>query len=355
MLKIEGLHTKSIPPTECYLELVFRLKESTRWAKAHHEVADGQIQLVAPRSLELIKQMPAPDFRPKLNQISSHILQIAGSETTWRFNVLHGTLVSWQNNSTELIHTPPVLDFYRAVTDNDAPSRFGQDWIGNRLNQTQCHIKNVTWSETPEQVTIEVTSRIAPPVLEWSVDTTFVYTFTANQLSIKVKGTPRGNFLPKTFARIGLTLSLNNIGTASWFGRGPGESYRDKKLSQRFGNYSLAIDKLFVDYEFPQETSNRTDVRWVAFSPPPAETHNKPALKAHFGDLKEASFTAMHYRTADLDKATHPYELHKLKRRETVVRLDWAHHGLGTGSCGPATLPEYELRSEPFEYEVLLE
>jgi len=334
------------------LELVFTLKESTNWAKAGHEVANGQIRLVAPAGLGSIKQVPTLTPGPKVHHSSPTILHISGSETIWKFNIVHGTLISWEKGGSELIHTPPILDFYRAVTDNDAPSRFGQDWINNRLSQTQCHVKKVTWSSKPEYITIEVTSRIAPPVLEWSVDTKFTYTFTNKTLSIKVTGTPRGNYLPETFARIGLNLSLNHIDTAAWFGRGPGESYRDTKLSQKFGNYNLPIEKLFVDYEFPQETSNRTDVRWVEFSKAKSPG---PTLKAHFGDLEEASFTATHYRTEDLDKARHTYELHKLKRNETVVRLDWAHHGIGTGSCGPATLPNYELKSEPFEYEILLE
>jgi beta-galactosidase len=195
-----------------------------------------------------------------------------------------------------------------------------------------------------------VDTRIAPPVLEFSVDTTITYTFTGRNVSIRVKGSPRGQNVPYTFARIGLTLALNGMETAAWFGRGPGESYRDKKRSQKYGNYSLPISELFTDYEFPQETGNRTDVRWVEFT-----GVRGGRLKASFGNLEEASFSALHYTTKDLDECEHPYELYKRKREETIVRLDWAHHGLGTGSCGPATLQEYELRSGPFEYEILLE
>ena len=95
-------------------------------------------------------------------------------------------------------------------------------------------------------------------------------------------------------------------------------------------------------------------MRWVEFHGSEEDEH-KPSLKASFGDLDGASFTALHYTTKDLDECQHPYELYKRRREETIVRLDWAHHGLGTGSCGPATLPEYELHCEPFEYEVLLE
>jgi len=38
------------------------------------------------------------------------------------------------------------------------------------------------------------------------------------------------------------------------------------KLAQKFGSHSLLIDNLFVNYDFPQEGSNKTDVRWVEFS-----------------------------------------------------------------------------------------
>ena len=196
---------------------------------------------------------------------------------------------------------------------------------------------------------ITVDARIAPPVLEWAVNTTFTYTFTSQNLSIKVKGVPTGGTLPPTFARIGLTLSLNEIESAAWFGRGPGESYSDKKLSQRYGNHELAIDDLFTDYEFPQESGNRTDVRWVAFK------GKKSVLKVAFAELGGASFTASHYATADLEASKHPYELYRSKKEETIVRLDWAHHGLGTGSCGPVTMEKYELKSGEFEYEILLE
>ena len=297
----------------------------------------------------MLKQLE-PSTAPKYNQRIPQILEITGSGIIWQFNIVHGSLVSWKKSGEELIHTPPTLDFYRALTDNDRPTQFGQSWLQSRLHQTKCHVRSVEWSAIETGVVIKAASRIAPPVLAHSIDTVFTYTFTDRHLSIKVSGQPKGENDPSTYARIGLTLSLNNIEEANWFGRGPGESYRDKKLSQRFGNYSAPIEDLITDYEFPQETGNRTDVRWVKFS-----NGDGDGLKAYFGDLEEASFSALHYSTKDLDECEHPYELYKRKRKETIVRLDWAHHGLGTGSCGPGTLLQYQLKSGRFEYEILLE
>jgi len=332
---------------EYQLELTFTLKTPTAWAEAGYEVAFGQFQLHSPPPLQLLME-PRPLIVPRCIQVSSNLLEINSHENVWVFNTTNGSLISWHKAGVEIIHTPLELGFYRALTDNDRSS-FGWSWRDARLHQASSHFRSTTWSSNSKGLSIVINCRIAPPVFNWSVDATLTYTFTGKQVSIKVVGVPRGNRLPDTFARIGLTLTLNNMTKATWWGRGPGESYRDKKFSQRIGKYSASIDELFTDYEFPQDTGNRTDVRWVEFS------GTGPALKASFGDLEEASFSALHYTTADLDGSRHPYELYKRKKEETIVRLDWAHHGLGTGSCGPPTLPKYQLKSERFEYEILLE
>ena len=342
------------PLVEHYLEVVFKLRDDTEWAQSGHEVAFGQIQLEKPEPLEMPKNVDSP-VGPRCAQISAQALEITSQDSSnlWQFNLVHGTISSWKKAGSELIHTPPVLGFYRAITDNDRGGPFGQSWRNSRLHQTECHTQSVTWSKSKDTgyVMVVVAARVAPPVLEWSVDATFTYTFTNKHVLVKVVGRPRGEYLPNSFARIGITFSLNNTEEACWFGRGPGEGYRDKKRSQKMGTYALSVEDLFTDYEFPQETGNRTDIRWVEF----CGKSKEKVLKASFGDLEGASFSALHYTTKDLDECDHPYELYKKKKKETVVRLDWAHHGLGTGSCGPATLPEYELHCEPFEYEVLLE
>ena len=136
--------------------------------------------------------------------------------------------------------------------------------------------------------------------------------------------------------------------SATWTGRGPGESYRDKKEAQLFGSWTKSIDELWIDYEFPQDGGNRTDVRNVEFVTEGWER----VLGARFvqpnGD--GTSFQASRYSVQDVEAAKHPFELHKKKRRDTIVHLDWMHHGLGTGSCGPATRDEYTLWADR-EYE----
>ena len=252
---------------------------------------------------------------------------------------------------------PITIDFYRALTDNDAGGRFGHNWRNRRLHETKHHVRQIRWEIQRAGLIVEVLGRVAPPVLAWGADTNVKYTFSTHGVCIRARICPRGPLLPETFARIGLTLGLKNVDRVRWFGRGPGESYCDKKMAQSIGTWDSQVDDLFFDYEFPQDSGNRTDIRWVEFVGK-KEENGKPErlMRARFGDLDGASFSALHYTTKDLDEAMHPFELHKRKREDTIVKLDWVHHGLGTGSCGPATLPAYELKTNRvFDFEVLLD
>jgi beta-galactosidase len=293
-------------------------------------------------------------------------LSITGLDgNAWIFDLSLGTLTSWTKPafSGNLITEPLAFALYRALTDNDAGGRFGQEWRARRLHQIKTHVLRTEWEAKGSGLAeVVATTRVAAPVLNWSVVARTTFRFSGRDLHISVTAKPQGELLPQTFARFGLKFGLARVDKVAWFGRGPGEGYVDKKASQRMGNWEASVDDLFVDYEYPQDGGNRTDVRWVEFSGRPSGAaagegaESARLLRARFGSLDGASFQALHYTTEALDMAKHPYELYKTKREDTLVHLDWAHHGIGTGSCGPATLPQYELKTNRvFEYEILLD
>lgn len=57
----------------------------------------------------------------------------------------------------------------------------------------------------------------------------------------------------------------------------------------------------------------------------------------------EFGLTVRRWSTAELDAARHRPELTAGDRVHVIV--DLAQHGIGSGSCGPGTLPRYELRA----------
>jgi beta-galactosidase len=338
---------------EVLLDISFVLKEATPYLEAGFEIATAQIPITATSPL----QRPASSKGNVEVSASRNLLKISSGESTWDFNTLHGTLTSWTKSSVELITKAPELDIYRASTDNDIPQD-GWDWQDKCLRLAKPTTRKVEWTQpSADTLTIIVHQRLAPPTLSWSIESSLTYTFRADgSLSIKVTGTPRGENLPRTLPRIGLVMELpHEFQQVEWFGRGPGESYRDSKLSQRVGKHSASsIDELWIDYEVPQESSNRTDTRWVALS-----NGKDVSLLAQFvsgsEERKLFDFQASHYRMRDVAEAGHPYELRRKKREDVVLRLDAEHHGLGSGSCGPRTLDEYSLLMGKFEFEVLLQ
>jgi beta-galactosidase len=340
--KAAELSIPSIPredtTADAFLHLAFTLKNATSYAAAGHEVAWLEIPILSTEAAVESKNQSSVT----IEQTAPTILQIKGSDTEWKFDLVKGRLSSWLKSSRNILHTGPGLSFFRALTDNDETD--GKDWVAKEVGHLSPHTRSVTWdrdSETGSPI-IKCRQRIAPPALEWSIDATVTYTFHDAHVIIHVAGKPLGINLPLTLPRIGLDLSLpSDFNKASWFGRGPGESYKDKKLSQKFGNYSAAIEDLAPEYEFPQESGNHTETKWVRFDGPEGA-----CLTAKFLNKPQGfDFQASHCDVFDVDNAKHPYELRKKRRDEVIVRLDMDHHGLGTDSCGkhPPLIPSYHV------------
>ena len=74
---------------------------------------------------------------------------------------------------------------------------------------------------------------------------------------------PGADDLPE-LPRFGMTMTLPGAFThLAWFGRGPHESYWDRKTGAAVGLYEGAVWDQYHDYSRPQENGNKTDVRRV--------------------------------------------------------------------------------------------
>lgn len=354
--------SKGLASKEILLNLRFVLKESTTWADKGHEVAVLQVQSTDPQPV--ILSTVGASHKALETSASATRLSLKSGDAEWQFDLVQGHLTSWKKNGTELVAQPLEPTFYRAPTDNDAP-RDGKDWKDRFLHLARIHTREAKWHKSDEgNVVVQLEQKFAPPVLSWSLDLQTTYTFCASgTVKIDIKGTPRGQNLPQTLPRIGLTMGLpKTFDNVEWFGRGPGESYKDMKLSQLVGHYTSTVDQLWVQPEFPQESSNRTDTRWVKLSSSAAQT----SLTAQFTkpqsvDMPDAAaprhlfdFMASYYDVKDVDEAQHPFALEEMRKDYVVLRLDADHHGLGTGSCGPKTLEEYALKTKEFEFTAVL-
>ena len=135
-------------------------------------------------------------------------------------------------------------------------------------------------------------------------------------------------------ARVGIVLeTVPGLEKAEWFGRGPVETYPDRRRAGAVARLALHRDRA-VRAVRPAagERRPRFDVRWLELSDGAGR-----GFRLAFD--RPCQVSATHFRAADLAAAKHDVEL--TPRPETIVHLDVAHRGLGTASCGPDTLPEY--------------
>ena len=144
--------------------------------------------------------------------------------------------------------------------------------------------------------------------------------------------------------RAGLTLELpGEFDQFRWFGRGPHETYRDRKNGALVREYAGTVDEQHVPYPVPQENGNKTDVRWAELT-----DAGGSGLRVEAWPCMETSVSQ--FSVADLDAAEHSYEL---KDSGSVFwHLDWAQAGVGNGSHGPNTLEQYQLKPGEFRHKL---
>jgi beta-galactosidase/evolved beta-galactosidase subunit alpha len=342
--------------TDYWLNLSFRLVRDTSWASAGHEVAWAQFLLptadAVAGGVSSDDVTPALLFAPavKLQEAgltalicaeSNHRLQVTGADFEFGFDLVFATIDHWSFNGLSLLSAGPRMNFWRAPTNNDHRAanewrKFGFHWLHQRVVSTG-------WRQvSSDEVVIEATLRVAPPILGWGIVCKFTYTVLGSgDVFVEVNAEPQGDIY-RMLPRAGLTMTLPKaLNQVAWYGRGPGESYSDTKLANKFGIYKASVDELFMNYIWPQENGNRTDVRWVALT-------DLKGLGLLVCGQPSLDFSAWHYTQENLESAQHTYDLQK--REDITLNLDYAHNGIGSASCGPGVLPKYELLAKPFTF-----
>ncbi|MEU9345837.1 glycoside hydrolase family 2 TIM barrel-domain containing protein [Streptomyces sp. NPDC048278] len=229
------------------------------------------------------------------------------------------------------------LDVWRATTDNDdgaawqSDIRYGALWRKFGLHRMRHRLDAV--EQTGDALTVR--TRVAPAAWEFGLGTVYRWTTDGSRLRLTVSVTPDGDWTVP-LPRLGIRLGLTAADRVRWFGGGPGEAYPDTRSASVVGRWESTVDGLQTPYLRPQENGARADVRW-----------------AELGGLRiegdpEFWFTARRWTTEQLDAAAHRTDL---TPGDTVwVTLDHGQHGIGSQSCGPGVLPQYQLHAGPAEF-----
>jgi beta-galactosidase len=312
---------------ETWLTVSAVLREDQSWAPRGHEIAWGQVE-VARTTLE----------RPT----SRHGAIVSDGSG---IHLGSTTLDARSGALSELVGVPvdgPRLAVWRAPIDNDRA--FSENPLETGWRRFGLHrIQQRTDAVDVGDESVVVRTRVAAAATSLGFRATWQWTPTDAGVRLHLDVTPEGTW-PVTLPRLGLELALPEaLGSADWFGRGPGEAYPDSQRAARVGRFVSSVDALQTPYVFPQENGNRTQTRSL-------ELTDVDGRGIRIVGAPSFEFTARRWTTADLDAARHDAEL--VPRDHVWLNLDIAQAGLGTASCGPKTLSQYVLDVEPAHLEI---
>ncbi|KAL2832621.1 glycosyl hydrolases family 2, TIM barrel domain-containing protein [Aspergillus cavernicola] len=342
--------SKKAPGAETWLTVTFNTKHTSNWSESNYEIAWFQHRLdfsSAPPS----NQTPAANFPIKFDSTKAEYL-ITGLDLAVAFSRTTGTLTNWTTHGQQILSdTSPAaltLGFWRPPTDNDIPYDLGE-WRRYGLDTLTSQLRNIQVTQVNEStIEIRTATFISPPILAWGFETTTTYRITGDgAVSVKTHIKPTGS-KPKDIPRVGLDLLLNDrLDSAAWFGLGPGESYADKKRSQKIGIYAATTSELHTPYEVPQEGGNRMETRWLRLGDKRGWGVRVTRDNGDEEDEKLFQWVASRYSSEATENAKHANEL--VPEKQVRVRLDVETCGVGTGACGPTTLEKYRVPCEERE------
>ena len=318
---------------EYFLTVSLHLKEDHVWADKGFKMAWQQFEI--PYAIQEAPELSHSAVAPFSLQESDEMVQVENDEINISVSKETGALTSIAHQGVELIEGPLEPTFWRATTDND---RAG--W-GQALNAWKDASENRTISsvEVKSLSDYKVEVKVAGSVPVGQSTFGITYTILADgtvEVSYSLK--PLGENLPEVIPKIGMQMQLpDTYQSVTWFGRGPQETYSDRKLGISVGQYTSDMDSMWTNYVYPQENGNRTDVRWAAFIDDEGSGLTVVAEE-------EINLSVWPYTLEDLEEATHTNELPR--RNFYTVNLDYAQQGVGgtnSWSRSARALPAYQL------------
>lgn len=326
-IKIDFDSSKLPKDKEVILTVSFETTKESLGIEKDYEIAFEQF---------IINAMP----QPKDDNADGNLdFDINGKRVTVKGDNLEvivddGKIVSYKIEGKELLKAPLMPNYFRALTDNDIDFlNFTPQWAKFHPFYAWQRATHHTRADKTEVIknknAVEIHIAFSTAGLKKSVATYRIYP--DGRLYVFHSAVPTKGML-----RFGYQMTMDkSMEYITWYGRGPKPTYIDRKLGSKIDLYKSSVTDFEYRYMRPQESSNRCDVRYFTLT-----DKNGFGIKVDAYYDNPINFSAYHYTTDGLEKATHindiPYE------DITTVNID--HRQLGVGG----DLPGQAFVREPY-------
>ena len=323
---------------EAFIHFVATQKQNTLWADAGYVVAEEKlpVQTATKPMYDLSSLADSEGLTVADNSTS---VTISNAQFKAVFNKSQGTLSSYTYHDVQLVSKPLLLNVFRLPTDNDGNQSGSWDNMGLRKLTVKGTGTTVQTADDQKTVTITMNStHTGKNGVSFAVTHNFIVCADGMvMVNSMVRPSTEGAIIPKVGFRLEMPAGVEQL---SWFGRGPWDSYRDRKEACLPAIYQSTVTDQREDYILPQEHGTKQEVRWMSLA-------NDEGTGMLFVAPDQMAASAVHFRAEDnyTDRGNRSKHTYQFKTCATsVVSLDAATRGLGNASCGPEVMDKYELR-----------
>ncbi len=344
---------------ELILTISFALKEATAWAEPGYEVAWSQF--VFPSEKEFSRAEEEQNSAIEIIE-SENEITLKGEQFDYSFNRETGQFSKLNFEGFNYLEEGPVFGIWRAPLANDI-----DPWGSYQFTKTNFttglgrsidnQIRTLGLKDLVNQVD-EITARnrsdssVDVTVHAWSNSTNQRASFERKEtyrvypdgtIELEQEIIPHGT-TPDLLPRLGLQFQLDKaFNIVDWYGRGPFETYPDRKTGAKIGLYQSNTDREYVPYIIPQDYGNHTDVRWLKVSTP-----NDRALLIKSDEL--LNFSLKKYSTDNLSRAMYTYQLKEAPFNTLTVDYEVS----GVGGTAIRQLEKYRVKPQAKTYRLTI-
>lgn len=259
------------------------------------------------------------------------------------FSKVTGMLESYIIGGKELINQSPAFskgffpNIYRAFLDND--TRYRDKWMAAGYDDYGCKLIDFKADAKKNKADITVKLRLKSaktllPLGEAQISYA-VYADGRIEVGTDFKPIARKR-LAAHMPRFGLELEMPaGFKNVEYYGLGECENLADIKAQCLIGIYNTTVADMYEPYIRPQDSGNRCEVRYAAFTDDEGDGLKFIFKNGYF------NFNARNYSQRLLQNAKHREDLHD--QNTVVINIDGFTRGTGTASCGPDILSKYEI------------
>lgn len=328
--------------TEYYLQVFAYSKKSDKFIPANFEVAKEEFALT-PNAF--FSNPPVPD------QINMEVKEEYGKATVkvdsvvYEFSTIGGKgLMSITCGGKPVFTTLPRLNFWRAPNDNE----FGEN-AQYTLQLWNAAGYNLIYSYKGKEKRSGSISYFYEAKLR-GIEAAVKLMFTVNpdgSLTTHAHYQALSDDMPEMM-RFGMLMTLDKAYVHfTWYGRGPLENYVDRNRDAFMGIWYGKVQEQAYPYFRPQETGNKTDIRWLTLK-------NKNGQGIRIIGSQPLSVSATNNLPEDLDPGLTKKQQHAsdiVPREETVLCVDLFQRGVGgLNSWGAKPLDKYRFQAKEYNY-----